>query len=165
MKQFGIQIKTGTEGIGKVLTCDANGVGNWTTLSGITSGITSTPVLLGTIDFNEVNAGLAVGLFTTIFTGGKPANKFFPEAFAKVIVPFANYSNVAIKLASIRVSPDDSSLNITNKIVVDAFGTKASSRVQDVSVTLQFDNGLTANPRNYTQGKIEIYVVLKDITL
>lgn len=161
MKQLGIEIKTGTEGVGKVLTSDANGVGNWETLS----GTTSTPVLLGAIDYVELNAGSASPVFTAIFTGGKPANKMFSEGYAKVIIPFVNYSGTLVRVNLIGTISDNT-LNLANKIiVVNGLPSNQSSNVLDISVSISFDDGKTINPLNWTVGKMEVYVVLHDIPL
>lgn len=140
------------------------------------------PVLLGSIDFNDLNSGSPSVQFTTVFTGGKPVGKYIVNGFAKVISPFTNYSGTKVNISSI--SADDTDMDVVGKIMaVPTSGSRftSSNSMLPVKVIFSFSDiggypgggvlagggliSMGGNPRNFTSGEVKIYVVFKDIVI
>lgn len=150
------------------------------------TGSEESPVLLGSIDFNDLNSGSPSFQFTTVFTGGKPVGKYIVNGFAKIISPFTNYSGTKVKISSI--SADDTNMEVVGKIMtIPTSGSQFSSSnsLLPVQVVFSFSDiggypggiilgggsgaagiiSMGGNPRNFTSGEVKIYVVFKDIVI
>ena len=114
------------------------------------------PTLLGTIDFNDVNAEAAAASITLILANAKAAGKYAKIVFIKTITPFASVTR-DIDTAEIQSNYNTQPLNAAGSYVtqLDSLSYEQPA-VDDITVTLTFAGG-GVNPQDYTAGEAEIY--------
>ena len=118
-------------------------------------------VLIGEIDYNDLNASPLSPSLPFVFTGAKPANKYFNGSAFKTTETFISYASRNISSASGGLlAPVSSDLNIVGTEIIEPPAAGVSyNQIQDIRVFLSIAGG---NLQDWTQGKMNVYAILCD---
>lgn len=127
---------------GQVLTTDGAGTVSWETVTGGTS-----PILVGTILYTDLNAAISGTGMSFVFSGAKPSGKYSIRYFIETVSTFVSYSGNEI-------------VEFNN--VGDGLSVPTAQSIKGVDdLTVGF-NLTQSNVQDWTDGSTNVYILLGD---